>query len=188
MVSVPRIEVQGWALVVSLETHRGFTLTLTDKRSGFNGLSINRMGDVRKIEVKTVGRNDRWFAVNGLRGIERLFFDHDYWIYFALLPENRVVTVHSVAFLQKQTGYTGASQGETLRNWLRQTSALSKEFGLRFIPRIHLHMRVPIRRMVEQILSEPDQNEWIDVVEEIWQSKEKGWERLFPSCKESGEK
>lgn len=76
-----KTEARGWGLVTSLETFRGFALQLTAKRSGFNGLSISKIGDVRKIEVKTVGQSDKWFAVNGLRGIERLFLDKDYWIY-----------------------------------------------------------------------------------------------------------
>jgi hypothetical protein len=75
-----KTEARGWGLVSSLETFRGFKLTFSSKRSGFNGLSVSKLGDVRKVEVKTVGTSDTWFAVNGLRGIERLFLDKDYWV------------------------------------------------------------------------------------------------------------
>ncbi|MCC7353265.1 MAG: hypothetical protein IT330_05860 [Anaerolineae bacterium] len=178
-----RIEARGWALVTSLETSRGFSLTLTAKRSGFNGLSISKLGDdVRKIEVKTVGQSDKWFAVNGLRGIERLFLDKDYWIYFALLPENIVVITHAVPFLQKQVKYenTNAQLTDELKHWLASTKKVSRDFGLRFVPRVHLNIRVPIRKMVKQTLEKPNNAEWHDVVAEIWRSGEK-WERDFRS-------
>lgn len=104
-----RVDARGWGLVTSLETTRDFALSLTAKRSGFNGLSISKSGEVRKIEVKTIHKSDTRFAVNGLQGIERLFLDKDYWIYFALLPENVVVVTHAVPFLQNQVRYNHAN-------------------------------------------------------------------------------
>jgi len=183
-----RTEVRGWALITSLETFRGFSLTITSKRSGFNGLSISKHGDLRKIEVKTVGQSDKWFAVNGLPGIERLFLDKDYWIYFALLPENIVIITHAVPFMRKQVKYEDASADlvDELKQWLTLTKKVSKDFGLRFVPRVHLNVRVPIRKMLKQILEDSDNDEWHDVVAEIWQSGEK-WERLFRSPLEEDE-
>ncbi|MEW5717208.1 MAG: hypothetical protein AB1817_01135 [Chloroflexota bacterium] len=180
-----RVEARGWALVTSLETCRGFSLTLTAKRSGFNGLSISKGGDVRKIEVKAVGTSDQWFAINGLRGIERLFLDKDYWVYFALLPENIVIVTHAVPFLQKQVDFRDADTDMTseLKEWLALTKKISKDFRLHFVPRVHLNIRVPVRKLLEHILAHPDDPEWHGVVAEIWQSG-KTWECIFKSPKE----
>ncbi len=183
-----RVEARGWGLVTSLETSRHFSLSLTNKRSGFNGLSISKSGDVRKIEVKTVHKSDRWFAVNGLQGIERLFLDKDYWIYFSLLPENIVIVTHALPFLRKQVRYNHADLdlSAELKEWIDLTKRRSREFGLRFVPRIHLNVRVPIRRLLEQVLEKPDDPEWHSAVAEIWENKGK-WRCLFRSPLEPGD-
>jgi hypothetical protein len=176
------VELRGWGLVTALETYRGFSLTLTAKKSGFNGLSINKAGEVRKVEVKAVGTSDKWFAINGLQGIERLLLDKDYWIYFALLPENIVIVTRAVPFLQKQVkfGDVDADLTVQLKQWLAATRKMSRDFGLHFVPRIHLHARVPIRKMLKQILADPNDTEWHNVVAEIWQSQ-KTWKCIFKS-------
>lgn len=180
--ALARTEARGWGLVTSLETSRGFSLTLTSKRSGFNGLSINRHGEVRKIEVKTVERSDDWFAINGFQAIEKLFLDREYWIYFALLPENIVLTTHAFPFLRKQVKHNdpGADLINELKEWLAVTRKLSKDFGLRFVPRINFHTRVPIRKMLQQTLENPANTEWQDVIGEIWRN-DQAWKCLFTS-------
>jgi|SRR5271157_3536875 len=177
-----KVEARGWGLVTSLETSRGFSVSLTAKRSGFNGLSISKSGDVRKIEVKTIHKSDAWFAINGLQGIERLFLDKDYWIYFALLPENIVIATHAVPFLQKQVHYNCADLDLTaqLREWIDLTKQRSREFGLRFVPRISLNVRVPMRKLLKQVLEDPDNPEWHSAVAEIWQNDGK-WRCSFRS-------
>lgn len=177
-----RVEARGWGLVTSLETFRGFSLSITAKRSGFNGLSISKSGEVRKIEVKTVEKGDKWFAVNGIQGIERLFLDKDYWIYFALLPENVVIATHAVPFLRKQARYNHADldMSAELKEWLDLTKKTSRNFGLRFVPRVHLNIRVPMRKLLKQVLESPEDEEWHTVVAEIWENKGK-WRRVFRS-------
>jgi len=177
-----RVEARGWGLVTSLETSRGFALTLTAKRSGFNGLSISRSGEVRKIEVKTIEKGDKWFAVNGIQGIERLFLDKDYWIYFALLPENVVIVTHAVPFLRKQARYNheDLDLSAELKEWLDLTKKTSRNFGLRFVPRVHLNIRVPMRKLLKQLRDDPNNTEWHKVVAEIWENKGK-WRCVFRS-------
>lgn len=95
-------ETLGWSLISSLETHRGCTIHLVNKKSGFNGLSTYHSGEIRKIELKTVERSDNWFAINGLEGIEKLFFDENYWLYFAIIPEKYVICTKAIPFLRHQ--------------------------------------------------------------------------------------
>ena len=59
MVEESRTEAHGWALVASLETFRGFSIQMTSRQSGFNGLSISKHGHVRKIELKAIKRTDK---------------------------------------------------------------------------------------------------------------------------------
>lgn len=183
-----KIEARGWGLVTSLETSRNFSLTLTAKKSGFNGLSISKNGEVRKIEVKTVEKGDKWFAVNGLQGIERLFLDKDYWIYFALVPESIVIATHAVPFLRLQVKYNERHADLTgqLKQWIELTKGISRNFGLRFVPRIHLNIRVPIRKLLKCILDNPNDPEWHDVIAEIWKNDGK-WKCLFRSPLELSE-
>ena len=82
------IEKIGTGLVCSLETHKGARIELVKRISGFNGLSVYRNGEVRKIEIKTMQNADKWIAINGDKAISKLFFESDYWIYFVLYPEN----------------------------------------------------------------------------------------------------
>jgi hypothetical protein len=80
------IEKVGVGLACSVETYRGSNIQIVKKQSGFNGLSTNKDGDVRKIEVKSMEKSFNWIAISGLIGIDKLFFERDYWIYFVLLP------------------------------------------------------------------------------------------------------
>lgn len=68
------IEKVGVGLVCSVETFRGCTIQLVKKESGFNGLSTNKNGEVRKIEVKSMEKSFHWIAISSLIGIDKLFF------------------------------------------------------------------------------------------------------------------
>jgi len=154
-------ESRGWALIASLETFRGCSIKFASKGSGFNGMSVSMSGETRKIELKTVSRSDNWFAINGLQGIKKLFFDEEYWLYFSLLPERIVIMVKALPFLEKQVDYrTGKSLLEQLKIWIKQTEKITGDFGLQFIPRINFKVRVPIRQMLRQILDNPQGNDW----------------------------
>ena len=74
------IEKVGVGLACSVETFKGCTIILVNKQSGFNGLSTNKGGEVRKIEVKSMEKSFNWIAISGLIAIDKLFFERDYWI------------------------------------------------------------------------------------------------------------
>ena len=174
-------ESRGWALIASLETFRGCSLKFASKGSGFNGLSVSMSGETRKIELKTVSRSDNWFAINGIRGIKKLFFDEAYWIYFSLLPEKIVIMVKALPFFEKQVDYkAGKSLLKQLKTWIEQTEKITTDFGLQFIPRINFKVRVPIRQMSREILDNSDGNDWEGMNASIWQLNDNGyWEKLF---------
>jgi len=168
-------ESRGWALVASLETFKGCTINIVAKGSGFNGLSTSLLGQVRKIELKTVGRSDDWFAINGLAGIENLFFDDSYWLYFAIVPDNYVVATRPIPFLRKQVSSNIDDRvSQYIRAWISLTKAITKDFGIKFIPRINFKTQTPIRKMLSEVLDNPDHHDWGDVVKEIWQLNEDG--------------
>ncbi|MBA7672273.1 hypothetical protein ES703_80448 [subsurface metagenome] len=171
----------GWALVASLETFRGCSIKFASKGSGFNGISISKSGETRKIELKTVSRSDSWFAINGLTGIKKLFFDENYWLYFSLLPENIVIIVKALPFFEKQVDYrTGKSLLEQLKVWIKQTERITADFGLQFIPRINFKVRVPIRQMLREILDNPKSNDWQRIAVSVWKLGGHGyWEKLY---------
>lgn len=176
-------EARGWALIASLETFRGCSLKFANKRSGFNGLSVSNHGETRKIELKTVGHSDNWFAINGLQGIKKLFFDDEYWLYFSLIDERMVVTVKALPFLEMQLNYrTDKDLMKQLEKWIKQTESITKDFGLQFIPRINFKVRIPIRQMVTQVLDNPDKDDWKLMSVNIWTLGDNGyWENLFES-------
>src|SRR3990170_5716054 len=100
------IEKVGTGLVCSVETFRGCDIKIVKKNSGFNGLSTNKDGEVRKIEVKTMERSFNWIAISGLTAIDKLFFERDYWIYFVLLPQNYVVMTKGIRFIKQQLAFS----------------------------------------------------------------------------------
>lgn len=174
-------ESRGWALVASLETFRGCSIKFASKGSGFNGVSVSKSGETRKIELKTVSRSDNWFAINGLKGIKKLFFDENYWLYFSLLPEMMVITAKALPFFKKQVDYrTGKSLLGQLKIWIRQTEKITTDFGLQFIPRINFKVRVPIRQMLKQVLDNPESDDWKGMGMSVWQLSNHGyWENLY---------
>jgi hypothetical protein len=174
-------ESRGWALIASLETFRGCSIKFASKGSGFNGMSISKSGAARKIELKTISNSDNWFAINGLTGIKKLFFDKDYWLYFCLLPEKIVITVKALQFFEKQVDYrTGKSLLEQLKIWIKQTERITADFGLQFIPRINFKVRVPIRQMLKQILDNAETNDWQTMDISVWKLGDQGyWEKLY---------
>jgi hypothetical protein len=101
------LEKVGVGLVCSVETYRGCNIELVNKKSGFNGLSTNKGGEVRKIEVKSMEKSFHWIAISGVIAIDKLFFERDYWVYFVLLPQNYVVMTKGLPFLKRQLSFTG---------------------------------------------------------------------------------
>jgi hypothetical protein len=174
-------EARGWALIASLETFRGCSIKFASKGSGFNGMSINNLGETRKIELKTVSNSDNWFAINGLKGIKKLFFDESYWLYFCLLPEKIVITVKALPFFEKQVDYRKEkSLLKQLEIWIKQTERITEDFSLQFIPRINFKVRVPIRQMLKQILDNSKINDWQGMEISVWKLGDQGyWENLY---------
>ena len=173
------VEKIGSGLVSSVETFKGYRLEFVKRLSGFNGLSTNKNGEVRKIEIKTMERSDYWIAINGFIAIDKLFFERDYWLYFVLFPENIVVMAKALPFLKKQLKMSKELDFLTdLENWIKSTRKLSKKSGLKFIPRINIKFNVPIRKLVEILTLENYDNEWKKSVKEIWQNKST-WERIY---------
>jgi hypothetical protein len=124
-------------IVKDLEQFRGCTLQIARRRAGFNGLSVCSGNVVRKIELKTVDRSDDWFAINGTYGIESLFFDPQYFLYFVLINENKVLIAQAIPFLQAQIPSYKTDVSNEMSEWLNKTRALSESAGLNIIPRIN---------------------------------------------------
>lgn len=174
-------EKSGWILIASLETYRGCSIQPAEKQSGFNGLSTSQSGEIRKIELKTILNSDNWFAINGLPGIEKLFFDENYWLYFAILPENYVVCTRAIPFLNKQvSSKIGENPTDHIRSWIALTKAISRDFEIKFIPRMNFKVIVPVRTMLQDILDHPQSHNWRGVVQSIWQLDKSGkWCQLY---------
>jgi hypothetical protein len=178
------IEKLGLGLTCSVETFRGCRIELVRRISGFNGISTNKKGEVRKIEVKTMERSDNWIAINGLIAIDKLFFERDYWLYFVLMPENIVVMTKGLPFIRLQLELGKKMDFiEELENWMKLTRRITRDSGLQFLPRINIKFTKPIRRLVKDIILNPRDTTWHKAVIEIWQNKG-GWERLFMAPEE----
>jgi len=174
-------ETLGWSLVSSLETHRGCSINIVSKGSGFNGLSTSLSGDVRRIELKTVHKSDNWFAINGIAGIEKLFFDEDYWLYFAIIPENYVICTNAIPFLRKQvSAKIDENPTDYIRSWIALTKAITRDFEIKFIPRMNFKVKTPIRIILQEVLEDPNDHDWQGIVEEVWHLDEAGqWQRDY---------
>lgn len=168
-------------IVKDLERFRGCTLQIARRRAGFNGLSVCNGDVVRKIELKTVDRSDDWFAINGTYGIESLFFDPQYYLYFVLINENKVLIAQAIPFLQAQIPSYKTDVSNEMREWLEKTRTLSESAGLNIIPRINFKLKVGIRRLVAFLESGQAIDEWQHCVDSIWYSSTTGgWQRTFP--------
>lgn len=173
------IEKLGLGLTTSVETFRGCRIDLVKRTSGFNGISTNKKGEVRKIEVKTMERSDNWIAINGLTAIDKLFFERDYWLYFVLMPENIVVMTKALPFIRLQLELEKKIDFiEELEDWMKLTRHITRDSGMQFLPRINIKFSKPIRNLVKHIISNPKDKTWHNSVIEIWQNKRE-WERLF---------
>lgn len=170
------------SIVKDLERFRGCTLQIARRRAGFNGLSVCNGDVVRKIELKTVDRSDNWFAINGTYGIESLFFDPQYYLYFVLINENKVLIAQAIPFLQAQIPSYKADLRDEMREWLEKTRTLSENAGLNIIPRINFKLRVGIRKLVALLESGQAVDDWRHCVDSIWHfTVLSGWQTTFPT-------
>lgn len=178
------LEKVGIGLVCSVETYRGCNIQLVKKNSGFNGLSTNKEGEVRKIEVKTMEKSFNWIAISGLTSIDKLFFERDYWIYFVLLPHNYVVMTKGINFIKQQLAFsTNENFLLNIDEWMKATRRLTKKSGLKFLPKLQLKFPVSLDKLVEHLLQSPNDIKWHSSVIEIWQNKE-AWKLLYHAPEE----
>lgn len=165
------LEKVGIGLACSVETFRGCQIQLVKKTSGFNGLSTNKDGEVRKIEVKSMEKSYNWIAISSLTAIDKLFFERDYWIYFVLIPANYVVMTKGLPFIKQQLAFSENSDFATnLQEWMKATRKLTRGSGLKFSPKLQLKFPVPLDKLVEHLTSRPDDETWHRSVIEIWQN------------------
>jgi len=178
------LEKVGVGLVCSAETFRGCSIQLVRKNSGFNGLSTNKGGEVRKIEVKSMATNYKWIAISSLVAIDKLFFERDYWIYFVLLPQNYVVMTKGFPFVKRQLSFTPNDDSiKALQDWMKATRKLGKISGLKFLPKLQLKFPVGVDEIVQKLIKNPADETWRDSVIEIWQNKD-GWKRLYAASED----
>ena len=178
------LEKIGTGLVCSVETFRGCNIQLTKKTSGFNGLSTNRDGEVRKIEVKSMEKSFSWIAISSLIAIDKLFFERDYWIYFVLIPQNYVVMAKGLPFITQQLAFSSNEEFiQNIRVWMKATRKLTRESGLKFLPKLQLKFPVPLNKLVEHLIQNPDDKTWHDSVIEIWQNQS-AWTCLYAAPEE----
>ncbi len=166
------IEKVGVGLVCSVETFKGCSIQLVHKESGFNGLSTNRKGEVRKIEVKSMEKSFHWIAISSIIGIDKLFFERDYWIYFVLLPSNYVVMTKGLPFIKRQLSFsTNEEFIKLIQDWMKSTRKLVRHSGLKFQPKLQLKFPLPLNQLVEHLVKNPNDPTWHDSVKEIWQNQ-----------------
>jgi hypothetical protein len=178
------LEKVGVGLVCSVETYRGCNIELVKKQSGFNGLSTNKDGDVRKIEVKSMEKSFNWISINGLVAIDKLFFERDYWVYFVLFPENYVVMTKGLPFLKRQLSFSENNDFiPNIQDWMKTTRKLTKNSGLKFLPKLQLKFPVPLDKLVKHLSEHPEDSSWHDSVIEIWQNKST-WVHLYQAPEE----
>jgi hypothetical protein len=178
------VEKVGIGLACSVETFRGCTIQLVKKESGFNGLSTNKLGVVRKIEVKSMEKSFNWIAINSLIAIDKLFFERDYWIYFVLLPQNYVVMTKGLPFLRRQLSMSAnVDFVEEMQDWMKATRKLTKKSSLKFIPRLHLKFPVSLDELVKHLAQNPSDKTWHESVIEIWQNSG-NWSRIYSAPEE----
>jgi hypothetical protein len=178
------MEKVGVGLVCSVETFRGCTIQVVRRNSGFNGISTNKNGEVRKIEVKSMATNYKWIAISSLLAIDKLFFERDYWIYFVLLPQNYVVMTKGFLFVKRQLSFTPNDDSlQALQEWMKATRKLGKLSGLKFLPKLQLKFPIGLDEIVKRLTENPNDLTWHDSVIEIWQNRE-GWKRLYAALED----
>jgi hypothetical protein len=173
------LEKVGVGLACSVETYRGCTIQLVKKDSGFNGLSTNKNGEVRKIEVKTMEKSFNWIAISSVTAIDKLFFERDYWIYFVLVPQNYVVTTKGLPFIKRQLSFSANDDFfQNIDEWMKATRRLTRKSGLKFLPKLQLKFPLSIDKLVARLIEHPDDETWHDSVIEIWQNQG-NWKLLY---------
>jgi len=178
------LEKVGIGLVCSIETYRGCTIQLVKRTSGFNGLSTNKDGEVRKIEVKTMERSFNWVAISGVTAIDKLFFERDYWIYFVLLPQNYIVMTKGLQFIKQQLTFsTNADLLPNIEDWMKATRRLTRKSGLKFLPKLQLKFPIPLDKLVQHLVQYPEDEKWHNSVIEIWRN-EGTWQLLYHAPQE----
>jgi hypothetical protein len=174
------LEKVGVGLATSIETFRGCNIQLVHKTAGFNGLSTNKGGEVRKIEVKTMSHSFNWIAISSIVAIDKLFFERDYWIYYVLLPKNYVVMTKGLPFIQQQLSLSINDSDflTELETWMKLTKHLKRKTGLKFLPKLQIKFPQPLDKLTDHLIKNPDDKIWHNSVIEIWQNQ-KNWECLY---------
>lgn len=120
-----------------------------------------------------------WIAISSLVAIDKLFFERDYWVYFALMPLNYIVMTKGLPFIKQQLSFSDNPDFvKNLQDWMKATRKLTRGSGLKFLPKLQLKFPVPLDKLVEKLIHDPDDTTWHDSVMEIWQNAG-NWKCLY---------
>jgi hypothetical protein len=94
------------------------------------------------------------------------------------------VMTKGLPFITRQLSFT-SNEGfiENIRAWMKATRRLTRDSGLTFLPKLQLKFPVPLNKVVEHLLQNPDDTTWHDSVKEIWQNQS-NWIRVYAAPEE----
>ncbi|MCS6820392.1 MAG: hypothetical protein NZ551_00825 [Microscillaceae bacterium] len=106
-------------------------------------------------------KGNKWIAVNGLKVIDKLFFEQDYWIYFVLIP---VVATKGLPFIQNQIEIDKNKFDylQSLKELMFSVKNLSKQTKLQLTLKINVPLAEPMKKLTKKVLE--GENIWEDAI------------------------
>ena len=66
---------------------------------------------------------------------------------------------------------------------MRATRKLTRQSGLKFLPKLQLKFPIPLDKLTEHLIRNPDDETWHDSVIEIWQNTST-WDQVYVAPEE----
>jgi hypothetical protein len=175
-----KADVKAREMVIALEKSLGNQIFKVPRGAGFDVL-VKSNGDEKHIEAKGIERDDTFFAINGLAGVRNLLFDDKYYVYFCDVT-NDMVLITTKDFVFRNMGWRESEDIKRLiRSWTDTADAIRGISKIMVDGRIRFTLRHPIRKLVQDLRSNPSSIDASlrNTIVSLWKLKKDGWQNLY---------
>jgi hypothetical protein len=174
-------DVMARKAVIALERQLGSQILKVPRGAGFD-VRVNFNGSEKHIEAKGIERDDTFFAINGLAGVQNLLSDNNYYVYFCDVT-NDMILITSRDFIFRNMGWENSEETRRrIKEWIDIAYVIRRTWDITVDGRIRFTLQYPIRKLIQGLHENPTSIDDLlrNTMIALWTRENNEWRKLFP--------